>query len=459
VEFEMSSSPNTQIKPVSFQSDTETNVATVGGLSFETLAKTYGTPLYILDEQTLRQMMGAYKDAFREYPAPVKVLFAAKANLCMGLCALVQQEGLGLDVVSGGEYYTALKARFPVEDIVFNGNNKTREELELVISNGIGRISLDNFHELNLIHDIADRLGKKVPVVLRVTPGIECHTHDYIKTGHLDSKFGFDLTQLSNAIERVITDYPDTIELTGLHAHIGSQIFETRPYHDLVEVMMNLFYNIREHYGVIMTHLNLGGGLGVVYQEGDDPPQVADYAKVVIDKLVAYAEQIDFPLPTLILEPGRSLVATAGLTLYTVGSIKTIPELNKTYVAVDGGMGDNIRPALYGAVYTAMVINKPNEPHTKKVTIAGKYCESGDILIKEFMAPESIAPGDKLLVFGTGAYNYSMSSNYNRVPRPAVVMVNKGQAQTLVQPETYDDIISHDLIPEALLSSQSSLSH
>lgn len=453
----MSFSPNTQIKPVSFQVDPETRQVSIGGIPVETLAQTYGTPLYILDEQTLRGMTRSYKEAFRGYPAPVKILFAAKANLCMGLCALIQQEGLGIDVVSGGEYYTALQARFPLEDIVFNGNNKTMDELTLVIRHGIGRISADNFHELSMIHEIAQHQGKKVPILLRVTPGIECHTHDYIKTGHLDSKFGFDLTFLSQAIDRITTDYADTIELTGLHAHIGSQIFETRPYQDLVEVMLNLCYNIRQEYGITLTHLNLGGGLGVTYQDQDDPPEVSAYADTLIDKLVTYAEQIGFPLPTLILEPGRSLVATAGVTLYTVGSIKTIPNIDKTYVAVDGGMGDNVRPALYGAVYSATVANKHEEPHTKPVTIAGKYCESGDILIKGFFAPESIEPGDLLLVFGTGAYNYSMSSNYNRVPRPAMVLVNNGSSHVLVQRETYDDVIAHDLIPQALLPEQNAI--
>lgn len=448
----MSHSPNTQIQPISFKANMDAGPVSMGGIPLETLAKTYGTPLYVMDESTLSGMMRTYTEAFRTYPAPVQLVFAAKANMCMGLCALIAQEGFGVDVVSGGEYYTALKAGFPLENIVFNGNNKTPDELAMVIQHGIGRISVDNFHELSLIHRIAQSQGKKVPILLRVTPGIECHTHDYIKTGHLDSKFGFDLSQVNTAIVQIVTQYQDTIELTGLHAHIGSQIFETRPYHDLVEVMLSLFSTIREQYGLTLTHLNLGGGLGVTYQPGDDPPPVADYAQVLIDTLVAYAAKINFPLPTLLLEPGRSLVATAGVTLYTVGSIKTIPEIDKTYVAVDGGMGDNIRPALYGAIYSAVIANKYAEPHTKPVTIAGKYCESGDILIKDFLAPESIAPGDLLMVFGTGAYNYSMASNYNRVPRPAMILVNEGQAQVLVQRETFDDILARDLIPQTLLS-------
>ncbi len=448
----MTTSPNTQIQPLSFAFDESTGQVSIGGVPLPELIKRHGTPLYIMDEETLRQMMQSYKSAFERYPAPVQVLFAAKANLTMGLCALIQQEGLGIDVVSGGEYYTALKSNFPTENLVFNGNNKTVDELELVIHHGIGLISVDNFHELTLIHQIAQQTGKRVDVVLRITPGIECHTHDYIKTGLLDSKFGFDLSRLSQVIDLITTDYNETIRLTGLHAHIGSQIFEIKPYVDLIEVMLNLFYNIREHYGLTLTHMNIGGGLGIAYQSQDDPPNVSDYANQVIDKLIDYAEKIDFPLPMLILEPGRSLVATAGTTLYRVGSTKVIPEINKTYVAVDGGMGDNIRPALYGAVYTALIANKYNEPHTRHVTLAGKYCESGDILIRDLLVPESIAPGDLVLVFGTGAYNYTMSSNYNRVPRPAMVLVNDGQSQVLIQRETYDDIIARDLIPESFLT-------
>ncbi len=448
----MVSSPNTQIKPLSFSIQEDTQDVLLGNIPVQELVNTYGTPLYVLDEATLRGMLKAYKNAFASYPGPLEILFAAKANLSMGICALVQQEGFGIDVVSGGEYYTALQAKFPLEKLVFNGNNKTHDELELTIANGIGKISVDNFYELSLIDRIAKHHDKKVSILLRVTPGIECHTHDYIKTGLLDSKFGFPLSQLSSAIDKITQDYSETIDLIGLHAHIGSQIFETQPYQDLAEVMLNLCYNIREHYGMTLTHLNLGGGLGIAYQPSDDPLEVSVLAETMVSKLVDYANQISFPLPTLILEPGRSLIATSGVTLYTVGSIKTISELPKTYVAVDGGMGDNIRPALYGAVYSALIANKPNEPHNTSVTIAGKYCESGDILIRDFMAPESITSGDTLMVFGTGAYNYSMSSNYNRVPRPATVLVGHGKAQALVQRETYDDLIAHDLIPETLLT-------
>lgn len=448
----MSSLPGTPIAPLTFSAGSPTEPARIGAVSLQALAAEYGTPLYILDELTIRERMRDYKTAFRDYPAAVQILYAAKANLCMGLCPLIRQEGLGMDVVSGGEYYTALQAGFPPEEIVFNGNNKTQSELELAIGSGIGKISVDNEEELALIHRIAKRGGKRIPVLLRITPGIECHTHDYIQTGHLSSKFGFPLPSISRVIEAILSDYHETLDLIGLHAHIGSQIFEIRPYEDLVERMLNLYYNIRQHYGITLTHLNLGGGLGVCYQPEDDPPSLAEYAEAIIRKLVDYAALIDFPLPTLMLEPGRSLIATAGVTLYTVGSVKTIPDSGMIYVALDGGMGDNIRPALYGAKYSAMLLDKQPEPNTKMVALAGRYCESGDILMKELQVPESVAPGDLLLVFGTGAYNYSMFSTYNRVPRPAMVLVAGEKVEVMVERQTLDDLLSHDLIPDSLRS-------
>jgi diaminopimelate decarboxylase len=427
-------------------------IAMLDGISVANLARDYGTPLYILDEATLLQMIAQYRTAFLAYPAPVTILFAAKANLTMGLCQVLDQAGLSLDVVSGGEYYTAWKAGFPTDRILFNGNNKTPDELELALTKGIDRISVDNAHELSQIATLARRLGKQVSILLRVTPGIECHTHDYIKTGHLDSKFGFDLSRLPAIIPMILQDYADVVTLTGLHAHIGSQIFETRPYHDLVEVMLTLYADIRHQYGVTLTDLNMGGGLGMTYQTGDDPPEVADYASTIVDALTRMAHKLDFPLPHLFLEPGRSLIATAGVTLYTIGSMKTIPEIGKTYVAVDGGMGDNIRPALYGAKYSAVVATRVHQPHTHPVSIVGKYCESGDVLLKDFSAPETLEPGDLLLVFGTGAYNYSMASNYNRVPRPAMIMVSRGHARLLVRRETWDDVIRCDVVEQDVQS-------
>lgn len=439
-------SPNTSLKPVTFTVD-EHNQPLVGGMNLVELAHAYGTPLYVLDEATLRASAKAYKETLKAvYSGDSLPLYACKANMSMGLVKLMEQEGMGLDVVSGGEIYTAVQAGFPMERVLFNGNNKTYQELELAIHHGVGRISADNFHDLELINKIAAAKGKKVNLLLRVTPGIECHTHDYIKTGHIDSKFGFDLSQLAAAVDMIQEQYKDTIVLKGLHAHIGSQIFETKPYEDLIEILLNIYYNIREQYsGLVLEDLDLGGGLGVTYTGQDDPPAVSSAVQRIVEKLIFYAKRLNYPLPRLLMEPGRSMVATAGMTLYTVGSMKDVPGLRK-YVAIDGGMGDNIRPALYQAQYSALVATKVNAPVEETVTIVGKYCESGDILIKSLPVP-ALESGDILAVFGTGAYNYTMSSNYNRFPRPATVLVENGHAHVLVQRETYDTIIQQDLIP------------
>ncbi|MGE0200056.1 MAG: diaminopimelate decarboxylase [Candidatus Melainabacteria bacterium] len=441
-------SPNTSLYPATYEVRANGHPY-IGGVDMLELVNTHGTPVYVLDEATIRGMATAYTTAFEgHYPGDAMVLYASKANLSMGLCKLAEQEGLGLDVVSGGELYTALQAGFPVENIFFNGNNKTLDELELAIHHRIGRISVDNFHELTLIHQIAAKKKVKVNVILRITPGIECHTHDYIKTGQVDTKFGFDMSQLSPAIEKILNDYKETIVLQGLHAHIGSQIFEVRPFEDLVQFMLNVFYNIRESYGITLSDLNLGGGYGVMYMEGDDPPNIPKTMQRIIDQVVRYAEKIDFPLPRILVEPGRSLVATAGVTLYRIGSTKTVPNVRK-YVAVDGGMGDNIRPALYQAEYTARVANKLNDPIAETVRVVGKYCESGDVLIDSVAVP-AVEAGDVLMVFATGAYNYAMASNYNRVPRPPVVLVENGHSHVLVQRESLDTILQHDLIPAHL---------
>lgn len=442
-------SPNTSLKPISYK-ENEQNHPEVGGVDLVELARTHGTPLYVLDEATLRASARAYRDTLKElYSGESLPLYACKANMNMAIAKLMEQEGLGLDVVSGGEIYTAVNAGFPMERVLFNGNNKSRDEIELAVHHNIGRISADNFRDLELIHDVASAKGKKVNVLLRITPGIECHTHDYIKTGQVDSKFGFDMSQLVPAVEMVLGKYADTIQLRGLHAHIGSQIFEVKPYEDLIEIMMNIYYNIREQYnGLVLDDLDLGGGLGVVYTGQDDPPAVPNAIHRIVEKLHAYAKKLNYPLPRILMEPGRSMVANAGMTLYTVGSIKEIPGMRK-FIAIDGGMGDNIRPALYQAQYTAVVANKLNRPVEETVTMVGQYCESGDILIKGLPTPK-VETGDVIIVYSTGAYNYTMASNYNRFPRPAVVMLENGKAHVVVQRETYDTVIQQDLIPSHL---------
>jgi len=447
--------PNQSVKPLGYKVDSAGNPV-LSGVNLLDLARTHGTPLYVLDETSIRAAANAYCDSLKQvYSADSLPLFACKSNFSMGIAKLMQKLGMGLDVVSGGELYTALQAGFPMEKVLFNGNNKTLDELDMAIEHGVHRISVDNFHDLILIDRIAvDKFkgdGTKVNVLLRITPGIECHTHDYIKTGQEDSKFGFDMGQLPKAIDAILNEYSSTIQLCGLHAHIGSQIFETRPYEDLVEIMLNIYYNIRESYhGLVLSDLDLGGGLGICYQGHDDPPSIRDAMAQIAKKLVSYAEKLDYPLPRLLLEPGRSMIGTAGVTLYTVGSIKTIPNVRK-FVAVDGGMGDNIRPALYQADYTAQLANKLTEPIAETVTVVGKYCESGDVLIREISLPQ-VEAGDILMVFGTGAYNYSMSSNYNRMPRPAMILVENAHAHTLLNRETYDTLIQQDAIPRYLRS-------
>ncbi len=445
------STANQSIQPQSYHVNSLGH-ACIGDMDLTELARTYGTPLYVLDAETFRSMAQTYTSALTEhYPESSLVLYAAKAQMNMGICKLAESEGLGLDVVSGGELYTAIQAGFPLENVFFNGNNKSIDEIELALHHEIGRITVDNPDELALVHKVAQKKGVKAQVLLRVSPGIECHTHDYIKTGQLDSKFGFNLSDLGPVMERITGEYKETIELKGLHAHIGSQIFEVRPFDDLIETLLNIYYNIRENYnGLTLTDINLGGGLGVAYTSNDDPMNVEKTIAHIAERLVAYANNLKYPLPRLMMEPGRSMIANAGVTLYTLGSSKSVPGIRK-YVAVDGGMGDNIRPALYQADYSAIVANKANRPFDETVTIAGKYCESGDILIKNLELP-AVEPGDFLLVFGTGAYNYSMASNYNRVPRPAVVLIEESEAHLLVRRENYEHVAALDVIPSYLLN-------
>lgn len=416
----------------------------LGGVSVQDLRVRFGTPLYILDYDTVAAMASAYQAALQAYPAPSKVLFAAKAHCSIGVCQLMTHLGLGLDLVSGGEVYTAHHAQVDLSQVVFNGNNKSDDELAYAMAHGVGFISVDNIYELDRLFTMAQSREQTVNIFLRVTPGIECHTHDYIKTGHLDSKFGFDLSQLSPIMMKMTQHYSQYLKLVGLHAHIGSQIFERTPYADVVETLMDCYAILREHFEVTLTHINVGGGLGVHYTGADAPVAVHDLVSTITQALVAACDKHQYPLPTLLMEPGRSMIATAGTTLYEVGGRKDIPELGKTYVAVDGGMGDNIRVALYGAHYSAVVANKALAPTPQTVTVAGRYCESGDILFPSLQVPEDLAPQDLLMVLGTGAYNYSMASTYNRVGRPAMVLVRNGDAQTLIQRESWADMVRHD---------------
>lgn len=426
-------STNQNLKPLTAKINDEGNLE-IGGCDVVELAEKYGTPLYVLDEHTIRSICRDYKEAFKAYDK-INMMYASKALCTMATSKLVASEGFGFDVVSAGEIYTVYKAGVDMSKVLFNGNNKSYDELSLALELGVGRISADNFFELALLNEAAKAQNKTADILLRITPGIECHTHEYIQTGHLDSKFGFDLTQIDEAVELIKNDYTN-LKLHGLHAHIGSQIFETSIYGDEIEIL------VKEIARLGLNEINIGGGIGVKYTENDCPPSVYDVAEIIIKRLNECIEKYNIEPPALFIEPGRSIISTAGVTLYTVGSSKQVPNGRK-YVAVDGGMSDNIRPAMYGAEYTAQVANKPEAENFEKVTIAGRFCESGDILIKDVELPE-LEEGDILCVYNTGAYNYSMASNYNRVPKPAMILVNNSQSDIIVTRETLDDLISHD---------------
>ena len=375
------------------------------------------------------------------------MLFASKAFMTKAICRILDTEGFGLDVVSGGEIYTAMQSGLDMSKTLFNGNNKTIEELEMAINAGVGRISVDNFLELALLDNLAKSKNLEIDILLRITPGIECHTHEYIQTGHLDSKFGFDLSQIGEAVELIKEEYLN-LNLKGLHAHIGSQIFETKVYYDEVAVVLEQIAQIRDKYDITLQEINLGGGLGITYTTEDNPPSIDEIADVIIKSINENAQKFNLPEPLIYIEPGRSIVGTAGVTLYTVGSSKQVPEGRK-YVAVDGGMADNPRPSMYQAKYSAIVANKADFTPDENVTIAGRFCESGDIIIHDIDLPET-EPGDIICVFNTGAYGYSMSSNYNRVLKPAAVLVNQAQSDIIIKRETYDGLIANDEIPTRL---------
>ncbi|MFI8685252.1 diaminopimelate decarboxylase [Rossellomorea sp. NPDC077527] len=415
----------------------------IGGVSTVDLAAQYGTPLYVYDTTLVRERARGFKETFESLGVKAEVAYASKAFSCIAIFQLMKEEGLSLDVVSGGELFTALKAGFPAERIHFNGNNKSRDELKLAIEHQIGCIVVDNFHELELVSEVSLSLEKSTRVLLRVTPGIEAHTHDYILTGQEDSKFGFDLTngQAERAMKLAMDAAP--IELLGLHCHIGSQIFETTGFILAARKIIEKVAEWNSQYSFHPRVLNLGGGFGIRYTKDDDPIPPAQYVKEMIAAVKEEVEKYNLTMPEIWIEPGRSLVGDAGTSLYTMGSRKDVPGIRK-YVAIDGGMNDNIRPALYKAKYEAMIANKADRITEETVSVAGKCCESGDMLIWDVPLPQS-EPGDILAVFCTGAYGYSMANNYNRIPRPPVVFVENGETRLAVRRETYDDLISLDV--------------
>ncbi|MDB9489151.1 diaminopimelate decarboxylase [Dolichospermum circinale CS-534/05] len=442
-------SPNQQLLPLTARVNHDDHLE-IGGCDVTTLVEQYGSPLYILDEETLRTACRQYRNTFKEYyQGESQVLYASKAWNCLAVCAIVASEGLGIDVVSGGELYTALNAGMNPSKIYLHGNNKSDDELVLAIESGC-TIVADNWHELYRLVKIGGEQAENsaaapIRIMLRLTPGIECHTHEYIRTGHLDSKFGFDPNDLQEVFAFVSKQA--SLNCVGLHAHIGSQIFERQPHRDLAAVMVQWLRDAAKH-GLTITELNVGGGLGIKYIESDDPPSIEEWSRAICEVVQTACISENLPLPKLLCEPGRSLIATACVTAYTVGSSKIVPEI-RTYVAIDGGMSDNPRPITYQSVYRAVVANKMSVPCTETVTLAGKHCESGDILIKNAQLPKTQA-NDILVVMGTGAYNYSMASNYNRLPRPAAVVVANGEANLILQRETYQDLIRQDCLPERL---------
>ena len=439
--------PNQQLLPLSARVNSH-DCLEIGGCNVKNLVQQFGSPLYVLDEETLRIACHQYRNSFkRYYKGESQVLYASKAWSCLAVCAITNSEGLGIDVVSGGELHTALTAGVSPSKIYLHGNNKSLEELALGIESGI-TIVVDNWYELQTLVELGSAT-QPVRIMLRLTPGIECHTHEYIRTGHLDSKFGFDPNQLDEVFAFVSKQ--ETLNCIGVHAHIGSQIFERQPHRDLAGVMVQ-WLSKAASYGLTVTELNVGGGLGIKYTESDDPPTIEEWVKPICEVIQEASAKENLPLPKLLCEPGRSLIATACVTAYTIGSSKQIP--GRDYVAVDGGISDNPRPITYQSVYRAVVANKMSAYCTETVTIAGKHCESGDILIKNAQMPKT-QPGDILIVMATGAYNHSMASNYNRLPRPAAVVVANGEANLILRRETYQDLIRQDCLPERLKNEES----
>ena len=432
---------NQNIKPITTKISKKGNLE-ISGCDTVELAEKYGTPLYVMDEVTLRTIARQYKEAFGDYKK-VNMMFASKALMTAQIAKILHSEGFGFDVVSGGEIYTVNKAGVDMDMTTFNGSNKTTDELLFALELGVGRISVDNFLELSLLNEVAKSFDKAQKVLLRITPWIECHTHEYIQTGHLDSTFGFDLVQIDEAVELVMNEFKN-LEIMGLHAHIGSQIFETQVYYDEIGVLLKELKRINDKFNLNLNEINIGGGLGITYTEADCPPSVFEIADVIRKSIKDHCEMYDLDEHLLYIEPGRSIVGTAGVTLYTIGSSKQVPN-GRRYVAVDGGMADNPRPSMYGAKYEAVIANKKEDSKPQKVTVAGRFCESGDILIKDIELNSPTA-GDILCVFNTGAYGYSMSSNYNRVLKPEMVLVNNSQSDIIVKRETYQQLIQNDVI-------------
>jgi len=430
----------------------EKNHLEIGGCDTVDLAAEFGTPLYVMDEAHIRERCRKYRAAFAREYGDSAIAYAGKAFIVTAMCALAHQEGLWLDAASAGELYTAARAGFPSEHIILHGNFKTPAELKTALDHGVGFVVVDSFVEIDALNRVAEESGRKQPILIRCNPGVDPHTHRLISTGQEDSKFGFNIRDGSamRAVKAALS-LPG-LDLGGVHCHIGSQLFDLTPYTQAVPVMARFMREVRDETGHELGVLDLGGGLGARYLEEHNPPTIEQFAKTVSEAVIAAAASEGIAKPTLIVEPGRSIVGEAGTTLYTVGPIKEVgiaePPGTRTYLAVDGGLSDNPRPALYDALYSALIANKAGDAPCRNYTVSGRHCET-DLLIPSVRLPEA-RTGDLLAVQTTGAYNYSMASNYNRFPRPAVVFAADGRADLVVRRETLDDLVRCDILPDRL---------
>ncbi len=415
----------------------------IGGVSTKYLAEKYGTPVYVMDEAQIRKNCREFHDAFEKYyGGRGRAVYACKALCCTEICRIVTDEGLALDVVSGGEIYTAKTAGVDLKNAFFHGNNKTSDELSMALELGVGCIVVDNAVELETLAALARGMGRAVDVMFRIKPGVEAHTHEFIRTGGIDSKFGVALEngEAFALMERAAAC--ESLRVVGVECHIGSQIFDTEPFALAARIMLSFMHEVREKLGLDLEILDLGGGYGIRYTEADAPPARGDYIRVMTETVKDICGKLGMEPPFLLIEPGRSIVGDAGLTLYRVGSVKRIEGV-RTYVAVDGGMGDNPRYTMYGSPYDMVVANKASQPKDTVVTVAGRYCETD--LLQEHIPLQTAAPGDVLAVLATGAYNYSMASNYNRVPRPPLVLIKNGADRLAVRREQYADMVRYDI--------------
>lgn len=415
---------------------------TIGGVDTVELAQKYGTPLVVYDVDQIRRQIRAFRKVFEEENMAYAVSYASKAFAAIAMYQVIAEGGAYTDVVSAGELFTAIKANFPMERVSFHGNNKSLTELEMAVKNHVGKIIIDNFHEIQLLAQVLKKYDATISVMLRIAPGISAHTHEYDQTGQIDSKFGFDLEsgQAEKALKQVLAN--PRMKMLGIHAHIGSQIFALNGFEMAAQKLMVVAQDWREKYGYLAQVINVGGGFGIKYTQEDHPLRPEEFVKTIVKVIKTEAEKMNYPLPEIDIEPGRSIVGPAGYNLYTVGSRKDIPGY-RSYITVDGGMGDNIRPALYQAKYETVLATDPQAPLTEHVRIAGKYCESGDILAEDQALPQ-VKAGDLLAMLDTGAYGYSMASNYNRNPRPAVVFAENGKAKLVIKRESLEDLVHLD---------------